>query len=107
MKSKFSDVFSGAIGLAFAAVVIGFSIFTLGAGWAGLEHAFGGWWGIAGVVLALVFRFTLPISVGVFFCARDIWHWHWAFSLLLAAPGLLLMIPGLVRSIIGAFRRAN
>ncbi|WP_439587519.1 hypothetical protein [Hydrogenophaga sp.] len=99
------DFFSGALGLVMVFGMLGVGIFMLAIGWAGIEHQFGFWWGVAAVAGALLFKFTLPLSVGAFFCAYSIWGWHWAFALLLAAPGLIFMIPGLVAAMAGAFRQ--
>lgn len=85
--------------------VVALGLFTLGAGWAGIEHAHSWGWGLAAVAAALLFRFTLPISYGVFLCARDIWDLHWFVALLIAMPSLLLMIPGLVAAAFAAFRK--
>jgi len=75
-----------------------FGIFQLAAGWAGIEDQFGSFWGFAAIVCAF-FRFTIPIVVGCFLCALNIWDWPWFGALLFAAPGLLLMIPTLVAGI--------
>jgi hypothetical protein len=75
-------------------VVLLFGLGQLVAGYAGIEHHLGMGWGIAALAAALLFRFTLPITIGAFFGAMDVWHWHWAFAALFAMPGLLFIIPG-------------
>lgn len=101
------NFFDGALGLAMVVVVLGFGLLTLAVGWAGIEHQFGFWWGVAAVALALVFRFTLPLTYGVFVCAHEIWGWHWAFALALALPGIALMLPGLFAAAFGAMRKSK
>jgi hypothetical protein len=78
------------------------------AGYLGIEHRIGGGWAVAAVAAAFIFRFTLPITIGSFFGAMDVWGWHWAGALLFAAPGLafmLLMIPGALASLTRWARR--
>lgn len=95
----------GTMGCLFAILFLAFGLLQLGAGWAGIEHSFGWGWGVAAVVAALMFRFTIPIVVGAFLCAKNIWDWHWFFAALFAAPGLLFMIPAFFGSLVGAFKR--
>lgn len=96
----------GSLGCLFALAFFGFGILQLGAGWAGIEHSFGWGWGVAAAVAALMFRFTLPIVIGAFLCAKDIWGWHWAFAAIFAAPGLLFMVPAFFSSLAGALKRS-
>jgi hypothetical protein len=88
-----------------AILLLGFGVVQLGAGWAGIEDSFGWGWGLAAIVAALMFRFTIPIMVGAFLCAQNIWGWHWAFSALFAAPGLLFMVPALFASLVASVKR--
>ena len=96
---------SGTLGCGFAILFFGFGLLQLAAGWAGIENEYGRGWGIAAIIAALLFRFTLPIAFGAFLCARDIWHWHWSLALLFAAPTLLFMIPAVLAALVGAVRR--
>ena len=88
---------SGHIVLAIMFMIFG--IFQLAAGWAGIEEQFGTFWGIVAIVCAFLFQFTLPIVVGCFLCAVNIWDWHWFGAVLFAAPGLLVMIPAFVAGV--------
>lgn len=88
--------------LGFAAVLgaIALAIAQLIAGYQGIEHHFGGWWAWGAVFVALAFRFTLPISIGAFFGATDVWGWHWLAALAFVAPGLVLVVPGILASLL-------
>jgi hypothetical protein len=97
------NFFSGAFGFTAALVILGFGILQLWAGWDGIEHNFGWGWAVAAVALAFIFRFTLPVMVGCYICAHDIWGWNWFFAALFAAPGLIFMIPNIVVSMFGVF----
>jgi len=71
-----------------------FGIAQIVAGFLGIDHHLGGFWAWAAVAVMFLFRFTLPITVGSFFGAMNVWGWHWAFAALFAAPGLAFVIPG-------------
>lgn len=104
-KASMSDKLENALGCGFTILFFGFGLIQLGAGWAGIEDSFGWGWAIAAAFAAILFRFTIPIVIGAFLCAKNIWDWHWFFALLFAAPGLLFMIPAFFSSIIESTRR--
>jgi hypothetical protein len=70
------------------------------AAYAGIDFLIGSGWAITAIVASSLFRFTLPITIGAFFGAMDVWHWHWFFAALFAAPGLVLIVPGVLMTII-------
>lgn len=93
------------LGCGFAILIFGFGILQLAAGWAGIEDSFGWGWGLAAILAAIFFRFTIPIVFGAFLCAKNIWEWNWFFALLFALPGLLFMVPAFFASLLGAVKR--
>jgi len=54
----------------------------------GINHHLGAWWASIALVAFIFFRFSLPITVGAFFGAMNVWGWHGLPALLFAAPGL-------------------
>jgi hypothetical protein len=82
-----------------------FGIAQLFAGFVGIEQGIGVFWAWAALIAVFALRFTLPITIGSFFGAMNVWDWHWAFAALLAAPGLLLVIPGVLSSIFSLVKR--
>lgn len=86
--------------------IIGFFLFLvygiaqIVAGYVGIDFHLGAVWAGIATVAALMFRFTLPITIGAFFGAMNVWHWHWALAALFAAPGLAFIIPGVIVAII-------
>lgn len=83
----------------------GILVFLLGiaqlvAGHVGIEQGLGPLWAALVLFAALVFRFTLPITIGAFFGAMNVWGWRWALAALFAAPGILLIIPGFLGSVL-------
>jgi len=87
---------------AMAFLILG--IAQLVAGFAGIDHSVGVLWACVALIAALVFRFTLPITIGAFFGAMNVWGWHWALSAIFAAPGLLLVVPGAISQAFDALR---
>jgi hypothetical protein len=82
-----------------------FGIAQLVAGFAGIEHGLGVGWAWAALAVAFIFRFTLPITIGAFFGAMNVWGWHWLLAAIFAAPGLALVVPGVLAAIISGARR--
>jgi hypothetical protein len=79
--------------------VSGVLLFRLGRlvlGLWGLWAVLGVFWALAAAVIAVGFRLWLPLRIGVFLGAVALWHWPWFAALALAAPRLLLALPGLV-----------
>ncbi len=72
-------------------------------GYLGIEYHFGQGWAIGTIILALVFRFSLPLTIGTFFGAMDVFGFSFIIALLITLPGLLLMIPGAIAAGIAGF----
>ncbi|SEQ54287.1 hypothetical protein [Sphingobium sp. YR768] len=52
--------------------------------------------------LCLYFRFTLPLTIAAFLCAKNVWGWHWFFALLFVAPGLAFLLPAIAGLVIAS-----
>lgn len=101
---------SASLGCFFMVLMLVYGLVQVYAGWIGIEQHWGSGWAIAAVVAAFAFRFSLPLTVGSFFGAMNVWGWHWLGALLFAAPGLAfmaLMIPGALASVMGNLRRSG
>jgi hypothetical protein len=104
LKEKMSTTF----GCTFALLFIAYGLVQVFAGYIGISEKWGTGWAIAALAGCFVFRLSLPLTIGAFFAARDIWGWHWGLALLFAAPGLAfmaLMVPGVVASLFGKSAR--
>ena len=67
------------------------------AGYLGIQHHLGTVVAVLAVLAAFVLKFTLPLTIGAFFGAMNVWGWPWYGALAFALPGLAfmaLMIPG-------------
>jgi hypothetical protein len=77
-------------------LMLGIGLAQIVIGYIGIEYHFGSGWAIGVLVLAFVFRFTLPLTIGTFFGALDVFGWPWYGALLITLPGLLFMVPGAI-----------
>jgi|GEM_PF-764564 len=93
---------NAALGIAGFLAFTAFGIAQLVAGFVGIEQGLGLFWAWAALFAALIFRFTLPITIGAFFGAMNVWGWHWAWAALFAAPGLAFVIPGVISLVFSA-----
>ncbi|MES2960770.1 MAG: hypothetical protein V4694_00100 [Pseudomonadota bacterium] len=73
-----------------------FTIFQIYAAFLGFGFYFGPMLATIAIGLSIIFRFPLLISIAAFFGAVNVWHWHWFLAALFIAPGLLLLIPGIL-----------
>ena len=65
-------------------------------GYIGIEYHLGTGFAIGALVLGFMFRIMLPLTIGTFFGALDVWGWPWYGALALAAPGFFFIVPALV-----------
>jgi hypothetical protein len=65
-------------------------------GFIGIEYHLGGWAAWVAIGLMFVGRLMLPLTIGCYFGAVNVWGWEWWQGLLIAAPGLLFIVPALV-----------
>ena len=93
------------LGIGGAILFLGYGIVQIMAGYIGVDYHFGAVWAGVAIVAALMFRFTLPITIGAFFGAMDVWGWHWALAALFAAPGLAFLVPGVILVIADTVKR--
>jgi len=84
--------------LSATAVLIAVAVFRLGQvvlGTVGLWQLVGPVWAAAGLA-ALLLRLTIPLRIGVVLAGVYLWSLPWVAALLLAAPRIPLMLPGLI-----------
>ena len=82
-----------------------YGIAQMVAGYIGIDFHFGSIWAVVAIIATMMFRFTLPITIGAFFGAMEVWGWHWGLAALFAAPGLAFLIPGIMLSIMSSVKR--
>ena len=91
------------LGCAFMLLSLAYGIAHVVAGYIGITHHLGTGWAIAAVAIALIFRFSIPVTIGAFFGAMNVWGWPWYGAFAFAAPGLAfmaLMIPGVLAAVL-------
>jgi len=93
------DKMGTTLGCVLMFMILGYGLLQIVAGYIGISEKWGTGWAIGALVLCFGTRISLPLTIGSFFAARDIWGWPWGLALLFATPGLAfmaLMIPGLI-----------
>jgi hypothetical protein len=92
----------GRIGL--WAALAALTLLRLWVGVLGLAQLIGLGWAI-GLALMLLLAGWLPaLQIAVFFGALLAWHWPVLLALLLAAPRLILVLPGLISTLLAGRR---
>jgi hypothetical protein len=88
-------------------VFIAVAIIQTAVGYIGIEHHFGTFVAIVVIILAFFFRLMLPLTIGTFLGAMNVWGWPWYGALALALPGLLFAIPTLITAVIATVFQNN
>ncbi|QLQ03161.1 MAG: hypothetical protein HZY77_10555 [Thiobacillus sp.] len=95
-------IFAGLVALALMLVAGAVFVAQLFVGFKGIALGLGTGWAWAAVVVALILRFTLPITIGAVYGAIHVLGWPWYWAVLFAAPGLLFMVPGFVALVVSS-----
>jgi hypothetical protein len=86
--------------MAFAVVAIIIAgIAQLYLGYVGIEDWLGSGWAIAAFALAIFARIMLPLTVGTYLAVTNVYGYDWWVGLIVAAPGLLLILPSMVADV--------
>lgn len=73
-------------------------------GAAGLWLDAGPLWAVLAVAVLILFRFAIPLRIGVVLGSISLLGWPWYVGVLLAAPRLLLMLPGYLSALLARIR---
>ncbi len=68
-----------------------YGIVQIWAGVCGIAHHLGPGWAAAALLALFALNFSIPVTIGCFFCALNVWGWPWYGALIFAAPGFLLL----------------
>jgi hypothetical protein len=93
-----NDNLSFGLGCFSLIAILGYGLFQAYAGYVGIAYHFGIGWAIAAILAAIFIRFSLPLAIGSFFGAMNVWGWPWYGALAFSFPMLALMIPGIFTS---------
>tara|TARA_Y100000389_G_C17147273_1_gene357870 strand:- start:328 stop:636 length:309 start_codon:yes stop_codon:yes gene_type:complete len=101
------DKFLASLGVVGIISFLLFGLAQLFVGTMGIDHHFGGFWATVSFILAIVFRFTLPVTIGSYFGALNVLGWDWYFALAFAAPGLLFILPATVGVLLSSLAKSR
>jgi hypothetical protein len=86
------------------AALAAFALLRIWLGVLALAALVGQAWAIVLVAVLLLSGLMLPLRIAVFFGALAVWHWPVLVALIVAAPRLLLMLPGLISTFLASRR---
>src|ERR1700733_9220435 len=90
--------------VALLALLAGLSVLRLWLATLGLAPLIGVDWAIALALGLLLTGILWPLQIAVFCAALLVWHWPPLLALVLAAPRLILMLPGLISTFLAGRR---
>jgi hypothetical protein len=65
-------------------------------GYIGIEDWLGSAWALGALGLAFFARIMLPLTIGTYLAITNVYGFEWWIGAIVAAPGLLLIVPALV-----------
>jgi len=86
------------------AALAAFVLMRIWIGVLGLSALVGPTWAIVLVAALLLSGLMLPLRIAVFYGALAVWHWPVLLALIVAAPRLVLMLPGLISTFLASRR---
>ena len=90
--------------MALLAALAAVTVLRLWIGVLGLAQVVGVHWAIVVALGLLLSGFLVPLQIAVFLGALMVWHWPLLLALIVAAPRLVLMLPGLISSLLASRR---
>jgi hypothetical protein len=81
-----------------------FVVLSVWIGVLGLAEFVGVDWAIALALALLLCGLLLPLRIAVVYGAVTLWHWPLVLAVILAAPRLILMLPGLISTYLAGRR---
>ena len=94
-------IFIRIVGLATLAA---FGVLRIWIGVLGLAQLIGMDWAVVLAAGLLLCGLLLPLRIAVVYGAVTVWHWPLLLALILAAPRLILVLPGLISTFLAARR---
>ena len=82
----------------FAVMIAGIAQIYLG--YVGIEDWLGSAWALCALGLAFFARIMLPLTVGTYLAMTSVYGYDWWIGAIVAAPGLLLIVPAMVTDIL-------
>ena len=83
------------MGLIFIFVLV-VGVLQIYLGYVGIEDWLGSAWALGALGLAFFARIMLPLTIGTYLAMTNVYGYEWWIGVIVAAPGLLLIVPTLV-----------
>lgn len=95
---------SGLTGSAIAIIMLVVGIVQFITGYLGLYHSLGWFWGLVASIIAGMLRLEFPFMIGTYIFFAYALEWPWPVAALIAAPGLLFLVPGVLAAVLSLVR---
>jgi hypothetical protein len=86
------------------AALAAFIVLRIWIGVLGLAELIGLGWAVALAAALLLSGWLLPLRLAVLYGAVTVWHWPLLLAVILAAPRLVLVLPGLISTFLAGRR---
>lgn len=86
-------------------VLFAYAAFLIYVAYMGFDFHLGVIWALVLVASAFAFHSSIPVLIGVFFGASDVWGWHWSLAILFAFSGLMFLVPTFLLFLIEGLKR--
>lgn len=77
-----------------------YGLIQIYAGFLGIELYWGTVWAAVIIAFSMMTRITIPIMIGGYFCATEIWNWDIIWAVIFVMPSILFMIPAFIAMLI-------
>ena len=99
-KEKLTDFLLGTFGIIWVIILMVFGVVQIWIGFLGIDYHLGGVFAFGALGLAFLLRIMFPLTIGTYFGVVDVIGWDWYWGVLITAPGIVFILPGLVTAII-------
>ena len=97
---KFTNFLLGSFGIFWAILLMGFGVVQIWLGFLGIEYHLGNFLAFGALGLAFILRIMFPLTIGTYFGVVDVLGLDWYWGILITAPGVVFILPGLITALI-------
>ena len=107
LKKNMTDILLGSMGLVWGIIILGAGLIQIYLGFLGIDYHLGSGFAFGALGLAFFLRIMFPLTIGTYFGVVDVLGWDWYLGVIIALPGVLFILPGLVTVIFQSLFNRN
>ena len=88
------------MGLSVQTAIIALGIVLMGVGVLGIDYHLGPLAAVLAILAAVLLRFMLPLTIGSYFAAVDVFGWPGWAGVVVAFPQLVFLAPSVVQTLV-------